>query len=186
MRRTATLLLFTAATLLARPTAAQLSVEVRGGAGAGAYEATRAGFQNVPQAAFAANVAYAPSRALAVYAGYSRAAFGCEEGFCQELDPTFTTSGVSGGLRFQLAGFWGRLGVARHQLAISSPRSGAPYDDRSDAALGAELGLGYGWRLGPRLSLTPGIGYLRYRAPVDGAEDGVAVLTADVGLRLSF
>lgn len=175
------------ALLLARPAGAQLAVEVRGGAGAGSYEATGAGFQNAPRGAFAASASYAPLPALSVYAGYSRASFGCEEGFCRGVDPTFTTSGVGAGLRASLPlRLWARAGVVRHQLAVSSTPGGEGFSDTSDPALGVEAGLGLALPLlGSRFSLTPGVGYLRYGASLDGG-DRIAVVTADVGLRLSL
>lgn len=187
MMRIVPLALLLLAALPARPAAAQLSVELRGGAGAGSYEATSAGFQTLPRAAFGVSAAYAPVSALAVYAGYNQAAFGCEEGFCRGADATFTTSGVSAGLRVQLpAGVWARAGVARHRLGVSSSPGGEPYSGSSEAALGVEAGAGWALPLGRRVALTPGVGYLRYEAALGGSSDGVAVVTADVGLRVSF
>lgn len=188
MRRIAPLALLLLAALPAGPAAAQLSVELRGGAGAGSYEATSAGFQTLPRAAFGVSAAYAPVPSLAVYAGYGRTAFGCEEGFCRDADPTFTTSGVSAGLRVQLpVGAWARAGVARHRLDVSSTPGGQPHSGSSEAALGVETGAGWAVSLGRRVSLTPGVGYLRYDAVLaDGSSDGVAVVTADVGVRVSF
>ena len=177
-----------ASALLSAPAAAQLSLELRGGAGAGSYQATGAGFQAIPGAAFRADAGYAFSPTLSVYAGYGRAGFGCEEGFCAGADPTFTSSGVDAGLRVGLpARFWARGGVVRHRLGVSATRAGSPYRDHSGSAIGLEAGLGYTLGMGRRLSLTPGIGYLRYTPRfADGTEDPVAVLTAEVGMRVSL
>lgn len=174
----AALSLFTAA-----PAAAQLSLELRGGAGAGSYGATGAGFQFVPLPAGSATLAYAFHPVVAAYAGYGFARFGCEEGFCDGVDPTFTSQGFAAGLRFELpGGVWARGGAVAHTLEAESSRG----TENSDAAYGFEAGAGLGLRLGRRLTLTPGIGYTRYAASVDGSDDPVAFVTGDLGLRFSF
>jgi len=169
--------------LSAAPAAAQLSLELRGGAGAGSYGATGAGFQFVPQPAGSATLDFAFHPRAAAYAGYGFARFGCEEGFCAGVDPTFTSQGFSAGLRFELpAGVWARGGAVAHTLEAESPRGA----ESSDAAFGFEAGAGLGLRLGPRLTFTPGIGYTRYAASVDGSDEPVAFVTGELGLRITL
>lgn len=179
------LLLGALAATVALPADAQITLEVRGGAAVGSYEATGAGRQSVPGPSFGATLGYAFTPRLEAFAGYSRDAFGCEEGFCAGVDPTFTRSGAEAGVRVQLpARLWVRGGVAAHKLGVSSD---APEgDDGSGAAAGVRLGAGFGIPLGPRLSVTPGIEYSRFTTDLDGGGDGVGVIAGGVGLRIRF
>ena len=172
------------ALLAAAPASAQLELELRGGAGAGSYGATSAGFQVVPQPAGSAALSWTFRRGAAAYAGYSLARFGCErEGFCSGVDPVFTSQGVDAGVRLELpAGIWARGGLVLHSLSGESPAG----EESTDAALGIGAGAGIGLRLGDRLTLTPGVGYTRYGAPGPAGDHPVAIVTADLGLRISL
>lgn len=172
------------ALLAAAPASAQLSLELRGGAGAGSYGATSAGFQVVPQPAGSAALSWAFRPGVAAYAGYSLARFGCErEGFCSGVEPVFTSQGLDAGVRLELpAGIWARGGLVLHSLSGDSPAG----EESTDAALGFGAGAGIGVRLGRRLTLTPGLGYTRYGASGPSGDHPVAVVTADLGLRISL
>ena len=162
---------------------AQLSIEVRGAAAVGAYEVTGAGLQTVPGPAFGATLGYAVRPTVEVFAGYSRATFGCDEGFCAGVEPTFTSAGAEAGARVELpARLWVRGGLALQSLAVDAENA----DDSSDAALGVKVGAGFAFPLGRRISITPGFDYTRFTTNLDGGDDGVGVLTGGVGLRLRF
>lgn len=171
---------------LALPAQAQqgMAVEVRGGAGVGNAAEAAADFRLQPRAAFGASVSYALRPAVAVYAGYSRDAFGCGGGFCAGRGMTFTSSGVEAGVRLSLpvaAAPWLRAGVVRHTLDFaSSPPGGGPQAGSSGSGFGFEGGGGVEVRLGRSVSVTPGVRYLRH-----GAGGGVAMLIGDVGVRFS-
>lgn len=181
------LLLAAIAALCAGPAAAQLSVELRGGAGAGAHEGTRAGFQAEPGSAISLRAGFAPVPAAELYVGYSRTAFGCAEGFCEGIEPTFTSRGGEAGVRLALPlRIWVRGGIALQTLAVTGTRDETPFSESADRAVGVAAGAGLGLPVSTRISLTPGIGYLRFRARTQGAEDAVAVLTGDLGVRIRF
>jgi opacity protein-like surface antigen len=159
------------ALLAAAPASAQLSLELRGGAGAGSYGATSAGFQVVPQPAGSAALSWAFRPGVAAYAGYSG------------VEPVFTSQGLDAGVRLELpAGIWARGGLVLHSLSGESPAG----EESTDAALGFGAGAGIGLRLGERLTLTPGLGYTRYGASGPSGDHPVAVVTADLGLRFSL
>lgn len=175
-----------AAALLAAsvaPASAQLALELRGGAGAGSYGATGAGFQLVPQPAGSAALSYGFRPGLAAYGAYSFARFGCEEGFCTGVEPVFTSQGGEAGLRAELQlplRPWVRGGAVMHSLDGESPAG----EESSDAAFGLAAGAGLGFPLGSRLVLTPGVGYTRYTAASPAGDHVVAVVTGDLGLRI--
>lgn len=179
----AMLLALTASAVLAAPARAQLdrlSVEVRGGAAAGNYAGAASDFELRPQPSFGAAVAFAATDRVSVYAGYGRSSFGCGTGFCDDRDVTFTSQGVEAGVRLGLplpAGPWVSAGLVRHALDAES--GGASSRDAS--GVGVSAGGGLEVRLGRRLSVTPGVRYVRYGA---ADTDGVALLVGDVGLRI--
>lgn len=174
-----------AAVVTAAPAQAQLrglAVEVRGGAAAGNYAAAASDFELLPRPSFGAALSYAATDRVAVYAGYSRNSFGCETGFCAGRDVSFTSQGVEAGVRLSLpvvAGPWVSAGIVSHSLEADSDGPAAGADDAS--GVGFSAGGGVELRLGRRLSVTPGVRYVRYGAADD---DGVAMLVGDVGLRI--
>lgn len=171
-----------AAAAMAVPAAAQrgIAVEVRGGAAAGNYAEAASDFEIAPQPSFGATVSYAATQLVSVYAGYSRSSFGCETGFCTGRDMTFTSQGIDAGVRLSLpviASPWVRAGVVSHSLDAE----GGTEDGEAASGFGFEAGGGVEMRLGRRLSVTPGVRYVRYGS---AGEDGVAMLVGDVGLMI--
>lgn len=169
--------------------AGQVAVELRAGGAAGAYESTGAGFQTLPRPAFALSASYSPLPQLAIYAGYARASFGCNQGFCRDVDPTFTTSGPRLGIEAAFPRYFllGRLGLVRHSLVATSTVDGSARERSSDPAIGIEAGVSGLIPAAPRLSVTPGVSMIRYSAVMpEEPTAGVAIFTLDLGLRYGF
>jgi Outer membrane protein beta-barrel domain len=179
----AMLLALSAAAVLAAPAQAQLrglAVEVRGGASVGNYAVAASDFEVLPQPSFGASVSYAATERIAVYAGYSRSSFGCETGFCADRDVSFTSQGLDAGVRYSLpviAGPWVSAGIVRHSVDTDSDGTMSA----SASGFGFSAGAGVELGLGRRLSVTPGVRYVRYGSSDD---HGVAMLVGDVGLRI--
>lgn len=179
-----------AAVLLAAPAQAQaqaqrgLAVEVRGGASAGNYAASASDFTFAPKPSFGVAAAYGVTERLGVYAGYSRSSFGCETGFCAGCGVGFTSQGVDAGVELRLplpAAPWVRAGMVAHALEYDGTQVAAGGAGEETSGVGFSAGGGVELRLGRRLSLTPGVRYVRYGAADDG---GVAMLVGDVGLKI--
>lgn len=177
-----------AAALAAVPAQAQrgLALEVRGGASAGNYAGAASDFEMAPEPSFGASASYGVTDLLGVYAGYSRSSFGCGTGFCEGRGMTFTSQGVDAGVQVSLpvvAGPWLRAGLVSHSLDFDSdPDDGTEGSSGEEASgLGFSAGAGLQLRLGRRLSITPGVRYVRYGAAGD---DGVAMVVGDVGLQI--
>lgn len=164
-----------------------VAVELRGGASAGNYAGAASNFELAPEPSFGAGASFGFTDALGVYAGYSRSTFRCESGFCVERGVRFTSQGMEAGVQLQLpviAAPWLRAGVVRHALAYDAqPLDGAASDGEETSGTGFSAGGGLEVRLGRRLSLTPGVRYLRYGGGDDGA---VAVVVGDVGVKIRF
>jgi hypothetical protein len=185
----------TAGILAAQSTGAQvpgsLAVEVRGGAGIGAYEATAAGLEFVPRPAWGVAVSWGPSPALAGYVAYSAVGFGCADGFCQDGNVSFTSRGPSLGLRgvASVRGEpWLRGGLLLHGLAQRWTGVAGSGEATAEGGPGVEVAGGVTWRITDRLSVTPGlhIGFLPTTRESDGATENVVFSALDLGLRLGL
>ncbi|HEX6036840.1 outer membrane beta-barrel protein [Longimicrobium sp.] len=156
------------------------SAEVRAGASAGNYAGAASEFEVLPGAAWGASVSYEAREHLSVHAGYSRASFGCRTGFCADGEARFTSAGLDVGVRYALpyvpaAAPWVSAGIARHALRADAA---GEMDDAS--GWGVSVGAGAEVRLDGRLSVTPGVRYVRHGA----GDDDAAMVVADVGLRI--
>ncbi len=178
-RRATGVLLGLAALAAAAPAGAQQwAVEVRGGGAVGSYTATDAGLDVVPQLSFGATVERRLMPMLSAYVGFSRSAFGCEEGLCTGRDVTLTSQAITVGGRYALGPVWGRAGLAMGTLQVASDAQ----TETHDMALGWDLAAGASVPLAPGFSVRPGITYVRH-----GAGDGhVALLAAEVGVVMRF
>lgn len=177
-----------AAALLAAPAQAQrgLAVEVRGGASAGNYAGAASDFELAPMPSFGAALSYGVTERIGVYAGFSRSSFGCDTGFCVGRGMRFTSQGVDAGVELGLpvaASPWIRAGIVSHSLQYHADAAGGSEtrDGEEGSGVGFSAAGGVELPLGRRLSVTPGIRYVRYGAAND---DGVAVLVGDVGLKI--
>lgn len=188
-----------AAALLALPARAQdgggsglhwprldgLAAEARAGASVGNYAGAASDLSLAPGPAFALSVSYAVTERVGVYGGFSRGGFGCDTGFCAGRTVRFASTGVDAGVELRLpyrAAPWIRAGLVRHTLRYDAGGLDEG-EGEGKAARGTGFSAGGGVRLpaGRRLSLTPGVRYVRYGA-ADG--DGVAMLVGDVGLEI--
>jgi hypothetical protein len=161
-----------------------VDLEVRFGRGLGEYEAFGSGGDRVAGQNWRLQVAY-PFRSFAsLHLGYGRASFGCEGGFCSRAPVTFTGSGVDAGLTLTWRGLWGQASIARQTLDAAWEGSGGPKQERAQSGLGVLAGAGMTLVLGPGLSVTPGLRWMRHTAAFPPAEGGVVVhAITDVGIR---
>jgi hypothetical protein len=184
MMRTAARVAVGVALCAAAPLAAQVSLEVRGGAAVGNASQALAGMDFSPRPAFGAGVSMPAVGPLSVYASYTRASFGCEAGFCVGRDVTFTSHGVSGGVRVQPLPRlpWLQAGVLYNGL---STRSNVE-NDSGEAGLGYEFGAGYAVPVTPQISIVPALTYRRHEATSGGVEGHAALVSGEIGVRYTF
>ena len=162
----------------AGPAAAQLSVEIRGGGAIGNHLPAAAGLEPIPGPAFSVGLEYRAHPLASLYAAYSRAAFGCEQGFCTGREVTFSTSGPGAGVRLHAPRFpWVRLGAVRYGTGVDTDG----ISESVDPAIGFEAGAGASIPLAGRLRLLPGL-YLRSQP----GDTRTTLLGADLGLSASL
>jgi hypothetical protein len=173
-------LLAAAALLAARPAAAQLTLEARAGFSVGNDEAAASRLEPRPRPAVSLGAEYAATRTLSVYAGVSRAAFGCEEGFCTDRDVSFSSTGADAGLRLHLPHLpWLRAGVLYHTLSTTTRAGPDPGESSSGQGFGYEVGAGVTIPLLRRVRLLPGLGYRTHSA---ASGDQVSIVSAEMGI----
>ncbi|HST58660.1 MAG TPA: outer membrane beta-barrel protein [Longimicrobium sp.] len=177
-----------AAALATVPAQAQrgLAVEVRGGASAGNYAGAASDFEVAPLPSLSATASYGVTERIGVYAGISHSSFGCDTGFCADREMRFSSGGLDGGVELRLpvaASPWLRAGLVSHSLHFHSgvAQESEARDGQETSGVGFSAAGGVELRLGRRLSVTPGVRYVRYGAAGD---DGVALLVGDVGLKI--
>jgi hypothetical protein len=179
-RRALLLLLAAPALLAARPAAAQLSIEARGGLSVGNDEAAASRLEPRPRPAVSLGAEYEATRLLSVYAGVSRAAFGCQEGFCTRRDISFASTGADAGLRLHLPRLpWLRAGLLYHTLTATTRAGPAAGEASAGRGFGYEVGAGGTIPLLPRVRLLPGLGYRTHSA---ASGDHVSIVSAELGV----
>ena len=157
--------------------AQDVSLELRGGAAIGNYSESGAGLEWEPGPSFAAEAQLEVRPRLAVYAGFARSSFGCEEGFCTDRDATFTAQGITAGARWTSGLPWVRAGLAWQALELDATGGGGS----GDMALGFDLGAGVDFSLGRGVRARPGISYRRVGSSLDDEDGHFTLLTLELG-----
>lgn len=171
------------AALAHAPAAGQMQVEARGGLTVGSHSLSGAALEIVPAVSLDVIVRRQVLQSIAVYGGFIRTSFGCEEGFCVDQDPSITVVGNHGVLGAE----WSPPGMTesavqpwvRAGLMFGSTRAGTLGND-PDPGIGihgaAGLSVGSG-----QFRFLPGVSY-RWMSANQGADKGNAVAIAvDLG-----
>jgi hypothetical protein len=165
---------------VASAAAAQVSVEGRVGGAVGNHAPAAAGLETHPGLSLAGSIEYTPVPYGSLYASFSRASFGCEEGFCDGAGATITAQGFGAGVRAHPWAAplpWFRAGALLYGSTVSTSSG----DESTGMSPGLELGVGTVIPFAGRFGVLPGI-YLRSQA---GAER-TTLLGAEIGFRMSF
>lgn len=161
----------------------QMQAEVRGGLTVGTHSLSGAGLELTPAVSFDVVVRRQVLSSVAVYGGFFRTSFGCEEGFCYEQDPSITIVGTHGVLGLE----WGPAGM-EDSPAKPWVRAGVMYGSTKAGTVGDDPEPGIGIHGAAGLSVgsgnflfMPGLSYRRMAA-TQGDDKGHAVaLAVDLG-----
>ena len=177
--------LILAAALAHAPAAAQMQVEARGGLTVGNHTAHYSALDIAPRVSLDVVIRRQILRSLAVYGGYFRTSFGCEEGFCKEKDITVVGNHGALGAEWSPPGMegkpaqpWVRAGVMFGSTEASDAKR--PLDVPADPGIGFHMAAGLSVGSG-RFRFLPGVSYRRLAA-TQGDDEATAVAVAvDVG-----
>lgn len=173
------------AALAHAPAAAQMQVEARGGLTVGNHTAHYSGLDIAPRVSLDVVIRRQILRSVAVYGGYFRTSFGCEESFCENRDITVVGSHGALGAEWSPPGMegkpaqpWVRAGVMFGSTEASD--ASAEVDVPADPGIGFHMAAGLSVGSG-RFRFLPGVSYRRMAA-TQGDDEATAVAVAvDVG-----
>jgi hypothetical protein len=161
-----------------------VDIEVRLGRGLGEYEAFGSGGDRVAGQNWRVQVGYPLKPFASVHLGMGRASFGCAGGFCARGPVTFTGSGVDAGLTLSWQGVWAQGGLVLQSLDAAWDGARGRETARAQSDPGLSAGAGVRVVLGPGLSITPGVRWIRHSAAFPSADAGQVVhVMTDVGIR---
>jgi len=171
------------AALAHAPAAGQMQVEAGGGLTVGNHSASFAGMDVVPAVSVDVVVQRQMLSSIAVYGGFSRTSFGCEEGFCKDQDPAITIVGNHGvlGVEWSPSGMeqsparpWLRAGAM-----FGSTRAGTLGDD-PEPGIGIHMAVGLSVGSGQFL-FVPGFSYKRMAATQGDDKGHATAVSVDLG-----
>lgn len=156
------------------PAAAQFQAELRGGLTVGSHSASAAALDLVPAMSFDVVVKREMIPSLAIFGGFFRTSFGCEEGFCKDRD--ILVVGNHGALGAEWSGGvpWVRAG-----LLFGTTEAGT-LGDAPEAGIGMHAAAGLSIGSG-RFRFLPGVSYRWLSASTASASDHAVALALDLG-----
>ena len=171
------------AALAHAPAVGQMQVEARGGLTVGSHSASFAGLDIVPAVSFDVVVRRQMLSSVAVYGGFFRTSFGCEEGYCLEQEPAIRIVGNHGVLGVE----WGPASMAESP-AQPWLRAGAMYGSTKAGTIGDDPKPGIGFHVAAGLSVgsgqfrfLPGVTYKRMGATQGDDTGHATAVSVDVG-----
>lgn len=171
------------AALAHAPAAGQMQVEARGGLTVGSHSLSGAALEIVPAVSLDVMVRRQVAGSIAVYGGFIRTSFGCEEGFCVKQEPSITVVGNHGVLGAE----WSPRAVAESGVQ-PWVRAGVMFGATRAGTLGADPDPGIGIHGAAGLSVgsgsfrfLPGVSYRWMSANQDTDKGHAVAVAVDVG-----
>lgn len=155
--------------------AQEMQVELRTGLTVGSHSGSAAALDIAPSLSVDVAVRRQMWPRIALFAGYHRTAFGCEEGYCTGQDVAVTANHAAVGAEWGSDGPWVRLG-----LMLGTTNAGT---DGEAPKLGAGILGSAGLRIGSgRVRFMPGVSYRWMSANTTSESHQAIALALDLGL----
>jgi hypothetical protein len=158
---------------------AQVSVEFKNVFSVGSHSATAAALDFVPGFGFEVLAGLGVGGGIEVFGGLSRIAFGCNEGFCANIEPSVKGNHLIAGVARQGGLTWIRAAVLHGTAEVDLP--GGEADSGLGFRAGAGLSLGSG-----SISVRPGLSVSRMAAGSAAATAHAAAVGAELGIRYTL
>lgn len=154
--------------------AAQFQAEVRGGLTVGSHSGSAAALDVAPAMSFDVVVKRQLMPSVAIFGGFFRTSFGCEEGFCKDRD--ILVVGNHGALGAEWSGGvpWIRAGLLFGTTEAGTLGEAPTAGIGLHAAAGLSVGSG-------RFRFLPGVSYRWLSANTASASDHAVALALDLG-----
>ena len=155
---------------------AQMQAEVRGGLTIGSHSNSAARLDIAPSISLDVVVRQQIHPRFAVFGGFFRTAFGCNEGYCKDQDPGITFVGNHGalGVEWGSGGPWLRTGLMLGTTGAGSQGDPPTIGIGFHAAGGLTVGSG-------SFRFLPGLSWRRMQMKSESDNDHVVALSLDVG-----
>ena len=153
----------------------EMQAEVRAGLTVGSHSGSAAALDIAPSLSFDVAVRRQMWPRIALFAGYYRTSFGCEEGYCIDQNVSVTGNHAAVGAEWGSGGPWVRLGLLLG--AVSAGNDGDPSKFGMGILGSAGLRIGSG-----RVRFLPGVSYRWLSAGTTSESDGAIALALDLGL----
>lgn len=156
-----------------------IQFEARGGLTVGSHTGSAAALDIAPAVSFDLVVRRQMWRQVALFAGYYRTAFGCEEGYCTDQDITVTGNHGALGAEWGSGGMWLRLGALVGTTAAGTDGDEPEMGVGVLGAAGLTVGSG-------RLRFLPGVSYRWMSANSASDSDSAIALALDIGFSVHW
>ncbi len=153
---------------------AQTQAEVRGGLTVGSHSASAAALDIAPAVSFDVVIKRQVTPSIAVFGGFFRTAFGCEQGFCKDRNLTIVGNHGALGGEWGMGSAWLRGGVLFGSTRVGTEGEPAEMGVGAHAAAGLNIGIG-------RLRFLPGVSYRWMSAATATSTDHAIALALDLG-----
>ena len=158
---------------------AQTQAEVRGGLTVGSHSASAAALDIAPAVSFDVVIKRQVTPSIAVFGGFFRTAFGCEEGFCKDRNLTIVGNHGALGGEWGMGSAWLRGGVLFGSTRVGTEGEPAEMGVGAHAAAGLNIGIG-------RLRFLPGVSYRWMSAATATSTDHAIALALDLGFGIQL
>lgn len=158
---------------------AQLQVELRSGVTVGSHTGSAAALDIAPNVSFDLTVRRQMTNRFALFGGFVRTAFGCEEGYCLNREITVVGQHAALGAEWGRGGPWVRGGVLVGTTTVGSEGADAEIGVGFLGAAGLSVGSG-------NFRFLPGISYRWMGANTTEDADHAVALALDLGFAWNF
>ena len=158
---------------------AQMQAEVRGGLTVGSHSGSGAALDIAPAMSFDVVVKRQMTPAIAVFGGFFRTAFGCEEAFCKDREITVVGNHGALGAEWSHGAPWIRAAVLFGTTQAGTEGEAPEAGIGLHAAAGLAIGAG-------RFRFLPGVSYRWLSASTPSASDHAVALALDLGFGIQM
>jgi len=164
----------------------QAYADLAGGMAIGSHTATAAGLDFAPELSYEAGLSVRLTPRIGLFAGYAHTAFGCVNGYCQQVEPVISANHGQLGVEYSFGRAFLRVGGVYGSSKGTPTFQGIPPGETTDPGVGILVGWGLALG-GERFSVRPMLSYVRFPADDAAAGSGSATgISGKLGFRIGI